>query len=136
MIKISIINKILGIQTHGAHFDTLAEAQEWIQHCKNQSAHGRVGGWYPIEQLKEEEMQFELEREVRDNGIGNYEVWVHIPDMYDVIIDDISEQIAAEKKAKEDFKTKIKGLSKKENFSQNEIKEALQILLTDLEKRS
>lgn len=97
---------------------------------------GKKGGWYAISELTASELEHELERKTEDNGIGNHEVKVLIPDMYDVIIDDITEELEAEKQAKKDFKDKLKKHKEKKNRSKEEIEDILDLLLADYESRT
>lgn len=96
MIKVTIINKQTNLQTHGATFDSLAEANEWIADVSSRPSApwGKNDRWE-----RTTDGSHTIERTISVGGQDIIEYF--FPQEYLVQIDDITEQFNKEKQARE-----------------------------------
>lgn len=81
---------------HVANFKNLEESQLWKKEVEESTYFGKPAGWYPINELTQEELATELERrEVESFSTTTIEV--RIPDQYQIEITDITAEVEAQK---------------------------------------
>lgn len=97
MIKVSITRQ--GVITNQAQFDTQAEAEAWQSSVAATGAFGKTVGAYPLSQLSEQELATEISRQELDaEGQPLMEPLVTIPDQFSVSFEDISAELAHQRK--------------------------------------
>ena len=104
-LKLKVLKN--GIQTHGAdssQFESLAEFEAWKQQCIDSNVWGKPERWVkdsPLEPLTEEQKLQAVEVRDVDDGMGNIEKEYKFLSEYEVVIEDITLQVEAEKTALE-----------------------------------
>lgn len=102
MFKLKIINKKSKQQTHGGEFSTVQEYEAWKQSCEAVSAWGKPETTETI--LVSEAIPEVLDEEgnvIQEAVEAVYETVV-TPAEYEILIEDITQQVAAEKTKKEE----------------------------------
>lgn len=120
-------------------FETEALALKWKQDLSENKSWGKPAGFYPISQLSQDELAQEISRKtVNADGNQLLEPLVEIPAQFEVVIEDITAQVEAEKtkeKAKKDARvlriTNLKAINWAQVNSIAEIKEIVKHLVDE-----
>lgn len=96
MIKVQILNK-QGTVTHGGQFETIQEANAWIGEVRPTGAWGKTSGVYNESQLSEQE-RIEAIEIFPEGDQQFFERQFQIQDQFTIVITDITEELAKQKR--------------------------------------
>ena len=100
MFKISITKN--NVITNQAQFETEESVHTWLKNQQDNKSFGRNSGEYNINELTEQELLTEISRkpllDLSGNEIGTL---VTIPNQYEVIIEDVTQQLQLQKESQE-----------------------------------
>lgn len=92
MLKV-IIKNLYNIQTHGASFKNIEDANKWISKQIELKSWGKTAGNYPLSKLTNSELMTEISRQER-NEFGQLLIdpLIQIPDQFSIEIIDITQE--------------------------------------------